>query len=136
MNQLLPKYSFIKNCIPHAKNYQNNLYKYIDINYTNYYDKFKINNINIQTSIFIRNHRQNDIDYNIITSTIFKHDNKLINENINIEYDKSTYHIKYKLNDESIVIPKFKIEKDNYKLLLDYYKFIGDDHIKLLGIIQ
>ena len=156
MNQLIPKlipkYSFIKLFLPHAKNYNQNLYHNIDIGFTSYYDIIKIKNMQISaninidigftsysdifkikkmeigTSIDINNNFK--LKHNITTSTTFVYDNKLIKENIDIKYDKLSYHIQYKLNDESINIPKFKIENDNHILLLEYYKFMSNDFHK------
>ena len=128
MNQLIPKYSFIKLFLPYAKNYNHNLFHNIDIGYSSYHDIIKIKNMEIETNISINNNIRTN--YNIITSTIFVYDNKLIKEDIDIKSDKLTYQIRYKLNDELINIPQFKIIDDNYKLLLDNFKFMNDDYYK------
>lgn len=136
MNQLLPKYSFIRHLIPHTNNYKHNLYKNIDINYTNYVDRFTLNNLEIKTDIMIKNNTKFETNYDFITSTQFIYKNRSIDENINIFYDKKTYQIKYRLNNIIIDIPKFHIEKNNQKLLLYYYKFIDDDYIDILDSIK
>ena len=116
MNKLIPNYSFIKLFLPYAKNYNDNITYFVDICFISYKDKFKYLNNDISTNIIIK--EQFEDDYNINFFTKFTYNNFLIKENINIEYDKNTYKINYKLNDDIINIKKFKVENNNLQLLL------------------
>ena len=134
MNKLIPNYSFIKLFLPYAKNYNNNITYFTDICFISYRDKFKYLNNNILTNIIIK--EQYEDDYNIDFFTKFTYNNFLIKENINIEYDRYTYKINYKLNDDIINIKKFKVENNNLQLLLEHYKFINDKYILIYNDIK
>lgn len=134
MNKLIPNYSFIKLFLPYAKNYNDNITYFVDICFISYKDKFKYLNNDISTNIIIK--EQFEDDYNIDFFTKFTYNNFIIKENINIEYDKNTYKINYKLNDDIINIKKFKVENNNLQLLLEHYKFINDKYILIYNDIK
>ena len=134
MNKLIPNYSFIKLFLPYAKNYNDNITYFVDICFISYKDNFKYLNNDISTNIIIK--EQFEDDYNIDFFTKFTYNNFLIKENINIEYDKNTYKINYKLNADIINIKKFKVENNNLQLLLEHYKFINDKYILIYNDIK
>ena len=136
MNQLIPKYSFIKLFISHAKNYKFNICTYTNHHIQKYNDKFTINNMRIDSSIIIREeYRLNNTDYNSTYYNYIKTDmnlyfnNNHINEVIKINYSHDLFKIDYilKNNDiiiENIDIPKFIVYDYNYNILLQNYKFV------------
>lgn len=112
MNQLIPTYSFIKLFTTRLKIYNTGVYN----------DKFRVYNMNINMNILHK-------DYIIKTHINLHFDNNIIDETIQINRSDNYFLINYELknNDlpiEKIEIPKFKIDNDNYKLLLKHYKFL------------
>lgn len=127
MSYLIPKYSFIKIFIPHSKHFHYNL-GVPNIFYTVYTDSININKTNIKTQIMV----SNDENIHIIkTTSQFLYEKQFIKENIIIKQIDDTFNIKYNLSrDHNIIsdinIPTFKIEGNNCKLLLEYYKFVDN----------
>jgi len=112
MNQLIPTYSFIKLFTPRLKLCNTGVYN----------DKFRVYNMGINMNIVHK-------DYIINTHVNVQFDNNIIDETIQVIHSNNYFLINYELknNDlpiEKIVIPKFKIDNNNYKLLLKHYKFL------------
>ncbi len=139
MNQLIPKYSFMKLFIPHVKKY--NVNTYINHHIQRHNEMFNINNMNVNMDIVFREDYNSNIKNNITNSNFIKtelrlfFDNKSIDELIKINYSDNHFKIDYELKNnnklvEKIDIPKFKVENNNYNILLEHYKFIDSSHEK------
>ncbi len=124
MNKLIPKYSFIKLCIPSMYNYNYYLSEYTNMNYIVFEELILINNIKINT--MLKYNYNFNYNYNIITSVQFNINNQLINEQIIINNNLSNYKLTYKLNDNVIIIPN----STNNVHILDNYQFINDQYLK------
>ena len=150
MNQLIPKYSFIKLFLPRVKEYNSNIY--INHNHKRYADIFTQNDMKVNITINIRedyvyNHKIPITNYYFVNTHIqLLFQDKKIDELIQINHSDNHFKINYELknNDiyvEKIDLPKFKVENNNHKLLLENYKFLdkihnNEDYHKLFIDIQ
>ena len=148
MNQLIPKYSFIKLFLPYARYDKYRVLTYINHNISEFDNVFTLNNMRINTNIIIRKeYYSNDSpNYNYIKTDVeLLFDDNKINELVKINYSDNLFKIDYELkkNNEDtykINIPEFKICNNNYDLLLENYKFVekstNDDNYKLFLQIE
>ena len=135
MNQLIPKYSFIKLFMSRVKNY--NVDTYINHHIKKYNQFFHLNNIKVNMNLILR--EDYDCKKQITNSHFIKthlqllfNDHK-IDELIKINYSNNHFKIDYNLkNNDSIIekidIPIFKVENNNYNILLNHYKFLDKTH--------
>jgi hypothetical protein len=137
MTQLIPTYSFIKLFTPHIKLCNTEIY--INYHIKKYNNKFTLNNMNINMSILHRedyNHSHKDNFTNsLFINTHLKlfYDNMRIDETVQINYSENHFLINYELKNNDLLIekteiPKFKVENNNYRLLLEHYKFLDKSH--------
>jgi len=148
MNHLIPKYSFIKLFMSRVENY--NVDTYINHHIKKHNQYFLLNNIKVNMDLILR--EDYDCKEQIVNSHFIEthvqllFNNHKIDELIKINYSNNYFKINYDLKNnnsviEKIDIPKFKVENNNYNILLDHYKFLdkihnNEDYYKLFLDVQ
>lgn len=145
MNQLIPKYSFIKLFLPKVKKY--NVDTYINHHIQSYNDSFNLNQMDVRMNLIMEEDYNNQKDN--VTNSLFvrthieiNFNHNKIDEVIKINRSDNNFKIDYLLKNnkkviDKIDIPKFKIDSENYKILLEHYKFFDNkEHYKLFINLQ